>query len=778
MTITKIIAEELQVPENQVATTVALLDEGATVPFIARYRKEATGGLDDTQLRFLQERLIYLRELEDRRQTILASIKEQDKLTSDLEKQLLSANTKARLEDLYLPFKPKRRTKAQIAREAGLEPLADRLLENPDLNPETQAQTFLNEAQGITDTTQALEGARFILMERFAEQADLIETLREYVWQQAVLESKVIDKKEEPGVKFKDYFNYKEPLSKVPSHRALALFRGQQEDFLQVNITFPQDHNEQYCLGEIARLFSISQKQRLADMWLWQTVEWTWKIKLKTKIDLELLMRLRESAEADAIAVFKENLKNLLMAAPAGKKVTMGLDPGFRTGVKTVVVDDTGKLLAHTVIFPHQPQNAWDQSLAVLAKLALDHQVNLVSIGNGTASRETERLVKALIAKHPTLSLTPLVVSEAGASVYSASEFASKEFPDLDVSYRGAVSIARRLQDPLAELVKIDPKSIGVGQYQHDVNQYKLSQGLNIVLEDCVNAVGADVNTASVPLLKSIAGLNETVAQNIVVYREQNGRYTDRHSLKKVPRLGEKTYEQAIGFLRVIDGVNPLDASAVHPESYPIVDKILTTTKLSIKSLMGNTAAINQLNPKDFITDKMGEITIKDILAELKKPGRDPRPEFKTAIFKEGIESLKDLKPGMRLEGVITNVTNFGAFVDIGVHQEGLVHVSQLADKFVTDPSQIVKVGQIVEVKVLEIDLPRQRIQLTMKSGEKPAMTSTSSSTSSSSSNLRTGSKDRSKTSSKENSTTKKQNPVEKAPATGSFGDLLANALK
>ncbi len=723
MNITQTIAKELSVKTEQVSATIALLDEGSTVPFIARYRKEATQGLDDTQLRNLEERLIYLRELVERRDAILSSIREQEKLTPELEKTLMAAETKARLEDLYLPFKPKRRTKAQIAREAGLEPLAHALLHNPDLTPEQEGQAYLSAEHNIDTIEAALEGARHILMEQFSENADLVDTLRQYLWQHGVMESIVTKDKEKEGIKFKDYFDYHEALAKIPSHRALALFRGQKEGYLRLSIAFNDELNEAYCLQSIAQTFAIHQQQRPADNWLWKVVDWTWKIKLKTKIDVDSLIRLRENAENAAIDVFKENLHNLLMAAPAGQKVTLALDPGLRTGVKTVVISDTGKLLATTVIFPHQPRNEWDKSLANLTTLCQQHKVNLISIGNGTASRETEKLAKELIKMNPELKMSPVVVSEAGASVYSASALAAKEFPDLDVSYRGAVSIGRRLQDPLAELVKIDPKAIGVGQYQHDVNQYKLGKGLETTLEDCVNAVGADVNTASVPLLKSIAGLSESVAQNIVGYREQHGRFANRKALKDVPRFGDKTYEQAIGFLRVINGSEPLDASAVHPESYSIVDSILKQTKLNIQSLMGNQQILNALEIKSLLTAEVGEVTIRDIIAELKKPGRDPRPEFTTVSFKDGVETMKDLKTGMKLDGVVTNVTNFGAFVDIGVHQDGLVHISQLSDQFVEDPNKVVKVGQIVKTTIMEVDIARKRIQLSMKTGSKPIPT-------------------------------------------------------
>jgi uncharacterized protein len=716
----QIIAKELQVRLEQVNAAVALLDEGATVPFISRYRKEVTGGLSDTDLRNLEERLTYLRELEDRRAAILDSIKKQDKLTPALEQSILEADNKSRLEDLYLPFKPRRRTKAQIAKEAGLEPLADALLSTPTLDPTETAKTYIDATKEITTAEQALEGARHILMERFSEDADLIALLRRYVWEQGVFSSELIKDKETEAAKFKDYFEYQEPIKKVPSHRALAVFRGQKEGFLRVSLMLALDNQTQYCVEQIGEKFNVHNKKRAADLWLAQTVEWTWKIKLKLKIDVDLLMQLREVAELEAIKVFKDNLKNLLMAAPAGRRVTMGLDPGLRTGVKVVVVDDTGKLLCFHTIFPHVPRQEWDASVMIVAKLCEHYKVSLISIGNGTASRETDQLVAEVMKKNPTLKLMKVVVSEAGASVYSASELAAKEFPDLDVTYRGAVSIARRLQDPLAELVKIDPKAIGVGQYQHDVNQQQLGASLEAVLEDCVNAVGADVNTASVPLLKSIAGLNENVARNIVMHRESNGRFVDRQALKKVSGLGEKTYQQAIGFLRVIGGINPLDASAVHPETYPVIDQIIQKTGKPITELMGNLSLINTLNVKDFVSDKFGSPTVKDIFAELQKPGRDPRPEFKTAKFDDNVLSLQDLKPGLQLEGVVTNVTNFGAFVDIGVHQDGLVHISHLADRYVSDPNEVVKVGMIVQVKVVEVDIARKRIQLTMRLNDTP----------------------------------------------------------
>jgi uncharacterized protein len=715
MNIAQKIAAQLAVNINQVMATITLLDEGATVPFIARYRKEVTGGLDDTQLRQLEEQLIYLRELVERRDAILKSVEEQGKLSKELEQQLMEADTKSRLEDLYAPYKPKRVTKAQIAREAGLEPLADSLLKNPALTPLVEAENYINPEKEIQDAAKALEGARFILIERFAEHADLIKELRDYFWAHAVFHSEVKKGKEESGIKFKDYFAYQESLEKIPSHRALAVFRGAQEEYLDYKVNFASDDDEKFCLNRIASVFDISQQQRPADAWLWQVIELTWKARLRIKLEVDLVLQLRERAEDQAIHVFRDNLKNLLMVAPAGKKNTLGLDPGLRTGVKVVAVDDTGKLLTHTVIFPHAPQNQWDAALDKLRQLCEQYRIDLISIGNGTASRETERLVKDLLQKYPSLKMTPVVVSEAGASVYSASELAAKEFPDLDVSYRGAVSIARRLQDPLAELVKIDPKSIGVGQYQHDVNATKLSRNLSAVVEDCVNAVGVDINTASVPLLKNIAGLNETIAKNIVQYREQHGRFNRRDVIKSVPRLGDKSYEQAVGFLRIIGGENPLDASAVHPESYPVVEKILATTKLSLPGLLGDTKTLNALRPDDFTSDQFGRVTVADIISELKKPGRDPRPEFKTVQYKDGVEKISDLQVDMLLEGVVTNVANFGAFVDIGVHQDGLVHISQLANTFVDDPHKVVKVGQIVKVKVLEVDSARKRIQLTMK---------------------------------------------------------------
>jgi len=715
MDINQKIAQELNVKITQVESAIKLLDEGATVPFISRYRKEVTGGLSDTQLRLLEERLIYLREFSDRQQTILKSIEEQGKLTNELKKAILSAETKAKLEDLYLPFKPKRRTKAQIAREAGLEPLADALLENPELEPVNEAKNYLNTEHKIDSPEIALDGARQILMERFSENAELLEKLRDYLWHHGVLFSKVAKGKDEEAIKYTDYFDFQEPIKKIPSHRALALFRGRKEGFLQVELKLPDEAEDAYCEGLIAKAFQIENKNRPADAWIMQAVKWTWSIKLHIKLELELSSQLREIAEAEAINVFQSNLKNLLMASPAGNHVSLGLDPGFRTGVKVVVVDGTGKLLEYLTIFPHPPQKQWDDALHQLASLVKKYHITLVSIGNGTASRETDRLVAELIKQHPEFKLTKVVVSEAGASVYSASELGAQEFPDLNVSYRGAVSIARRLQDPLAELVKIDPKAIGVGQYQHDVNQIKLSRTLGAVVEDCVNAVGTDVNTASIPLLTKISGLNETLARNIVLFRETNGRFKKREDLKNVSRMGEKTYEQAIGFLRIMDGDNPLDASAVHPEAYPVVEAILKQVNKKIGEVMGHEEILRTLKPEQYINHDFGLPTVKDILNELAKPARDPRPEFKTASFQEGVETIEDLKPGMVLEGVVSNVANFGAFVDIGVHQDGLVHISEMANHYVEDPHKVVKVGQIVKVRVLEVDVKRKRIQLSMK---------------------------------------------------------------
>ncbi len=715
------IAEQISATERQVEAAVRLLDEGATVPFIARYRKEATGGLDDTQLRTLEERLHYLRELEERRAVILGSIAEQGKLVPELEQAVQAAQTKTDLEDLYLPYKPKRRTKAQIAREAGLEVLADALLQDPMREPEEAAAAYVDPEKGVADVKAALEGARQILMERFAEQADLLGALRDYLWQNAVLKSAVAPGKQESGAKFADYFDYREPIKGVPSHRALALFRGRNEEVLHLSLVLPEELEEggrtgpSPCEGMAARHFAIRDGGRPADRWLLETVRWAWKVKLSPHLEVESMMRLRESAEAEAIRVFARNLHDLLLAAPAGPRVTLGLDPGLRTGVKAALVDATGKLLETATVYPHPPRNDRDRSIATLAALAARHRAELVSVGNGTASRETDRLVLELMQRHPELGLRKLVVSEAGASVYSASELAAREFPELDVSLRGAVSIARRLQDPLAELVKIDPKAIGVGQYQHDVAQSALARALDAVVEDCVNAVGVDVNTASVPLLARVSGLSAGLARSIVEFRDGNGPFRDRRQLKQVPRLGDKTFEQAAGFLRITDGDNPLDASAVHPEAYPVVERILAASGRGIKSLIGDSTFLKTLSPARFTDERFGLPTVRDILAELDKPGRDPRPEFKTAAFKEGVEELKDLQPGMVLEGVVTNVTNFGAFVDIGVHQDGLVHISALAERFVKDPHAVVKAGQVVRVKVLEVDLKRKRIALTMR---------------------------------------------------------------
>lgn len=727
------LADELAAKPVQVAAAVALLDEGATVPFIARYRKEVTGGLDDTQLRLLEERLRYLRELEDRRAAIIASIEEQGKMTPALLEAIGMAEDKTRLEDLYLPYKPKRRTKAQIAVEAGLLPLADALLSNPTLNPDAEAASYLKPAfstsngdnPGVPDVKAALDGARQILMERFAEDASLLQTLREYLNDHGIVESKVVAGKEEAGEKFADYFDYSETLATIPSHRALALFRGRREEMLTVTLRLDTEEEKPKwdaplnpCESRIAGRFGISQKNRPADKWLADTVRWAWRVKVFMHLETELMGKLRETAEIEAINVFARNLKALLLAAPAGPRATMGLDPGLRTGVKVAIVDATGKVVEHTTIYPHQPRNDWDGSLHVLAQLAAKHQVSLISIGNGTASRETDKLAQDLIKLKPELKLTKIVVSEAGASVYSASEFASKELPDLDVSIRGAVSIARRLQDPLAELVKIDPKSIGVGQYQHDVSQSQLARSLDAVVEDCVNAVGVDVNTASAPLLARVSGLSSSVAQSIVNVRDAKGMFTSRADLRAVPRLGDKTFEQAAGFLRIMNGNNPLDASAVHPESYPLVEKILADIKKDVKGVIGDTGLLKSLNPAKYADEKFGVPTITDIIRELEKPGRDPRPEFTTATFKEGVEEIKDLRPDMILEGVVTNVAAFGAFVDIGVHQDGLVHISALSNTFVKDPHTVVKAGQVVKVKVLEVDVKRQRIALTMRLGD------------------------------------------------------------
>ncbi len=729
------LANELAARNEQVAAAIILLDEGATVPFIARYRKEVTGGLDDIQLRLLEERLRYLRELEARRTAILSSIEEQGKMTPVLQQAILLAEDKTRLEDLYLPYRVKRRTKAQIALEAGLEPLADALLSNPTLDPEVEAARYIKPAfttdqgenPGVADIKAALDGARQILMERFSEDAELLQQLREYLKEHGVVDAKVIEGKQEAGEKFTDYFDYSEQFANIPSHRALALFRGRREEMLTVTLRLDTEEEKPKwdaplnpCESRVAVRFSVSNQNRLADKWLTDTVRWAWRVKIFLHLDTELMGMLREEAEGEAIRVFARNLKDLLLAAPAGPRATMGLDPGLRTGVKVAVVDATGKVVDTATIYPHQPRNDWDSSLYTLEKLAEQHQVALISIGNGTASRETDKLAQDLIKRRPDLKLNKIVVSEAGASVYSASEFASRELPELDVSIRGAVSIARRLQDPLAELVKIDPKSIGVGQYQHDVSQTQLARSLDSVVEDCVNAVGVDVNTASAPLLARVSGLNGNVAQSIVDYRDKNGKFFSRSSLRSVPRLGEKTFEQAAGFLRVMDGDNPLDASAVHPESYPLVEKILAEIKKEVKQVIGDSALLKSLEPKRFADERFGLPTVVDILKELDKPGRDPRPEFVTASFKDGIEEIADLKPDMILEGVVTNVAAFGAFVDIGVHQDGLVHISALSHTFVKDPHSVVKAGQVVKVKVVEVDPKRKRIALTMRLDDAP----------------------------------------------------------
>ncbi|MBL8375400.1 Tex family protein [Accumulibacter sp.] len=714
------IAEEIGCRPQQVLATAGLLDEGATVPFVARYRKEVTGGLDDIQLRLLDERLSYLRELEDRRSSILASIEEQGKLTPELAAGINAAETKQRLEDLYLPYKPKRRSKAQIAREAGLAPLAQALLADPRLSPAVEAGRYVNSEAGFADVKSVLDGARQILMEQFSEDAGLLAELRAYLEAHGCVQSTVIAGKESEAGKFQDYFAYSEAILAIPSHRALALFRGRNEGLLQLALVLDSELDEKAstpnpCEARIARRFGIVDQGRPGDRWLADTVRWSWRIKVSLHLELELMSALRERAEAEAIRVFGANLHDLLLAAPAGKHATMGLDPGLRTGVKVAVVDATGKLLDTATIYPHEPRRDWDRSLHTLAMLARRHRVDLISIGNGTASRETDRLVADLIRQQPDLRLSKVVVSEAGASVYSASEYASREFPELDVSLRGAVSIARRLQDPLAELVKIDPKSIGVGQYQHDVSQTRLTKALNAVVEDCVNAVGVDVNTASIPLLTRVSGLTPTLAANIVAHRDRLGAFRNRQALREVPRLGDKTFELAAGFLRINESDNPLDRSAVHPEAYPLVERILADVRKGIRELIGDSRILKALTPEKYIDDSFGLPTVRDILRELEKPGRDPRPEFRTAAFREGVEAVKDLQPGMILEGVVTNVANFGAFVDIGVHQDGLVHISAIADRFVKDPRTVVKAGDVVRVKVIEVDLPRQRIALSMR---------------------------------------------------------------
>jgi len=712
------LAEELSVREAQINAAVSLLDEGATVPFISRYRKEVTGGLDDSQMRLLEERLHYLREMEDRRAAILGSIDEQGKLSPELKRSLLAADTKNRLEDLYLPYKPRRRTKAQIAREAGLEPLAEALLGDATLDPEIAAKDFLNTDAGVEDNKAALDGARQILMERFAEDADLLARVRQFLQDNVQLASRLVAGKEQEAAKFRDYFEHTEALNKVPSHRALAMFRGRNEGFLHLNLMMHADEkpsDAHPCEAMIAEHWNIANKSRPADRWLLDTVRWAWRVKLLTHLQTDLLGQLRERAELEAIEVFAKNLKDLLLAAPAGAKATIGLDPGLRTGVKVAVIDANGKYLDHATIFPTAPQNRTGEAATKLRQLIQKYDVALVAIGNGTGSRETDKFVGDLLRQHPEFSTSKIMVNESGASIYSASEFAAREFPDLDVTIRGAVSIARRLQDPLAELVKIDPKSIGVGQYQHDVSQVKLARQLDTVVEDCVNAVGVDVNTASIPLLSRVSGLNQSIASNIVALRDEVGSFASRKALLKVSRFGDKTFEQAAGFLRIVGGDNPLDASAVHPESYNVVETIAQCENRDVASILGDSRFLRSLKPQQFVSAKVGVPTIVDIIAELDKPGRDPRPEFRMATFQEGVEKVSDLRPDMVLEGTVTNVTNFGAFVDIGVHQDGLVHISALSDKFVKDPHEVVSAGQIVKVKVLEVDKERKRIALTMR---------------------------------------------------------------
>jgi protein Tex len=711
------IAEELGVREQQVEATVALLDGGATVPFVARYRKEVTGALDDAQLRTLEERLNYLRELEERRAAILNSVREQGKLDAALEAAILAADSKGRLEDIYLPFKPKRRTKAEIAKEAGLEPLSEMLLTQPQNDPQVVATGFVDAEKQVADVAAALEGARAILVERFAEDADLIGTLREQMWSNGLMASTVRKGKKTEGEKFKDYFDFSQPLHKLPSHRILAMFRGEKEEILDLQM-LPEvavaNVSSSYEL-KIMHRFAISDQGRPGDRWLVETARWAWRTKILVHLNIDLRMRLWTLAETEAVRVFASNLRDLLLAAPAGARVTMGLDPGFRSGVKVAVVDATGRVVATHTIYPHEPAKRWDEALATLGKLAVQHRVDLIAIGNGTASRETDKLAMDLVKLLPDLKMSKIVVSEAGASVYSASAFASEELPELDVTLRGAVSIARRLQDPLAELVKIDPKAIGVGQYQHDLGETKLARSLDAVVEDCVNAVGVDANTASAPLLARVSGIGSGLAQSIVQHRDANGPFKSRKELKEVPRLGPKAFEQCAGFLRINDGADPLDASGVHPEAYPVVRRILAATKSDIKALIGNAEIVRQLKPQAFVDDTFGLPTVTDILRELEKPGRDPRPAFKAAVFKEGVETLKDLKPGMILEGTVTNVAAFGAFVDIGVHQDGLVHISAMSKTFIKDPREVVKSGDIVKVKVLEVEVARKRIALTLR---------------------------------------------------------------
>ncbi|CAK9886556.1 MAG: Protein YhgF [Candidatus Erwinia impunctatus] len=762
--LSQIIAGELHARTEQVDAAVRLLDEGNTVPFIARYRKEMTGGLDDTQLRLLESRLGYLRELEERRQAILKSVSEQGKLTDELSAAITSTLNKAELEDLYLPYKPKRRTRAMIAIEAGLEPLADALWCSPAYLPEQLAADYIDTDKGVADVKAALDGARYILMERFSEDASLLAKVRDYLWKNAQLVSRMVEGKEEAGAKFRDYFSHQEALASVPSHRALAMFRGRNEGLLQLSLNPDPQYEEppKQSHGEylIIEHLGVQLHDAPADSWRKSVVSWTWRIKILLHLETELMSTLRERAETEAINVFARNLHDLLMAAPAGMRATMGLDPGLRTGVKMAVVDATGKLVATETIYPHTGQAA--KAATIVAALCSQHQVELVAIGNGTASRETERFFLDVQQQYPQIQAQKVIVSEAGASVYSASELAAQEFPDLDVSLRGAVSIARRLQDPLAELVKIDPKSIGVGQYQHDVSQSQLAKKLDMVVEDCVNGVGVDLNTASVPLLTRVAGLSKAMAQNIIAWRDEHGRFQNRQQLLDVSRLGPKAFEQCAGFLRITQGDNPLDASTVHPEAYPVVERIIAATQQKLKTLMGNTTALRALRAVDFTDPRFGVPTVTDIIKELEKPGRDPRPEFKTARFAEGIETMKDLLPGMILEGAVTNVTNFGAFVDIGVHQDGLVHISSLSDKFIDDPHKVVKAGDIVKVKVMVIDLQRKRIALSMRLDEQPGETSGK----------------RHATSVQDNRTSKvKKRPEAKNSGNSAMGDALAAAF-
>lgn len=767
ITIFEKISQELGVKNEQVIATVALLDEGATVPFIARYRKEVTGALDDNQLRTLDERLHYLRELADRKSAILKSIDEQGKLTDALKNQIESAETKNRLEDLYLPYKPKRRTKGQIAIEAGLEPLADKLFNDKNLSPETTAALYINPEKNVTTEKDALDGAKYILMERFAENADLIDKVRNYLLDNANLSARVIEGKEKEGAKFLDYFEHDEPLKTVPSHRALAMLRGRNDGILTLSLVIPNQDTSvtavHPCEILVAEHWQIEDQSRPADKWLKEVVRWTWKIKLLTHIETDLVSQMRERSEQQAIDVFAQNLKDLLLAAPAGAKATIGLDPGLRTGVKVAVIDATGKVVDHGAIFPTPPQKRIVEAEATLVALCKKHDVELIAIGNGTASRETDKFVGDMLKAHPDIKAKKVMVNEAGASIYSASEFAAKEFPDLDVTIRGAISIARRLQDPLAELVKIEPKSIGVGQYQHDVSQPQLAKSLNAVVEDCVNAVGVEVNTASAPLLSRVSGLSASIANNIVAFRDENGKFRNRDQLKKVSRFGAKTFEQAAGFLRIIDGDNPLDKSAVHPESYPVVEAIADKNGSEITKIIGDSTFIRSVKAEEFVSEKVGLLTLKDILSELDKPGRDPRPEFKTAQFQDGVEKISDLEPGMVLEGTITNVTNFGAFVDIGVHQDGLVHISALSNTFVKDPREVVKAGDIVKVKVMEIDEPRKRVGLSMRMSDEPGEKITNSG----------NSKPKNKAPRQP-----KNQKTEKSSGMGSMGALLQQAMK